>query len=73
MYKRVDGSNNDGELKGFSYLNLWGEEEFVNFNIGDDTVTLKIDDELVGVFDSDIPKLIKALQAAYDYKVLKVA
>lgn len=72
MYKRVDGTVGDEELEGFSYLNLFDEEEFVTV-VGDDIVAVRIGCSSVHVFDQDIPKLIKALQAAYDYKVLKVA
>lgn len=72
MYKRVDGTAGGEELEGFSYLNLFDEEEFVTV-VGDDTVAVRIGYSSVHVFDKDIPKLIKALQAAYDYKVLKVA
>lgn len=65
MFKRVDVD--EGNIEGFSYLNRWDELEVVK--LGGDVVRIKVDghNELP-IFLSDIPKLIKALQAAYEHK-----
>ena len=68
MYKRVDCESED-IIEGFSYLNLYGEEEFVGMDRDDSTIKIEVDGEHIYIYDQDIPKLIKALQAAYDYKM----
>lgn len=68
MFKKIDGSG-EQELEGFSYINKHGDEEAVSFE--EDTVYLMYvanSDALSVIYLEDIPKLIKALQAAYDYK-----
>jgi len=67
MFKRVCETW-DEQLEGFSYIGQWGEEEFVELG-SHDTVTIKDGESLyVHIFDNDIPKLIKALTAAYEHK-----
>ena len=68
MYKRVDCESED-IIEGFSYMNLYDEEEFVGLVRSDNLVKIEVDGEYVYIYDQDIPKLIKALQAAYDYKM----
>ncbi len=69
MYKRVDNEPPKEEISGYSYINEDGLEEVVTVCDYDNTVTF-IDSEnrKTHVYKSDIPKLIKALQAAYDHK-----
>ena len=67
MYKRVDCESEDN-LEEFSYMNLYDEEEFVGLVRYERYVSITADGEYVYIYDQDIPKLIKALQAAYDYK-----
>jgi uncharacterized protein involved in tellurium resistance len=69
MYKRVNEGIVD-EFEGFSYFNMYNEEEFVNVE-GDDTVSIRIDGNSVHIYDKDIPNLIRALQAAYEHKGFK--
>lgn len=65
MYKRVDGT--EDEFEGFSYLDVNGDEEFVS--IVYDCVTIKDSSHnQVNIYKNDVPKLIKALQSAYEYK-----
>jgi hypothetical protein len=67
MYQRVD-SEQKGTLEGFSYFNIYNEEEFVTITC-EEITSIDIDGDSVSVYDKDIPKLINALQAAYDYKM----
>lgn len=68
MFKRVDVTG-DEKLEGFSYLNKEGEEEFVSLPYGiDGVINISIDKEIVCVYKEDLPKLIKALEAVYNYK-----
>ena len=65
MFKRVDITV-DEEIQGFSYMNLNGDEEFVSF----DMCGVCIEDsagDTVGIFVQDIPKLVKALEEAYNH------
>lgn len=64
MYKRVDAPQSD--LEGFSYLNKNGNEEYVKVE-NTNWANIFIIDGGVDVYYEDIPNLIKALQAAYDY------
>lgn len=60
-----DGSN---EVEGFSYTNINGNVEKVHLNTGLSYVTLTdIGENDFDVYKEDIPKLIKALQAAYNH------
>lgn len=65
MFVRVDEDMYD-PIEGFTYAGMYGDIEAVV--IGDETVTIK-DSEgaCANVYNGDIPKLIKALQAAYDH------
>ncbi|MGZ8888085.1 MAG: hypothetical protein ACXW1D_00850 [Halobacteriota archaeon] len=69
MYKNVDEEGSAYE--GFSYKNLHGHLEYVKL-LGDynDLVEISLDLDGPGteIYKKDIPKLIRALQAAYDYK-----
>lgn len=65
-FKRID-LDEDAEYEGFSYYNCDGYEEHVKF--GEDIVLYIGDDDAeYPVYVDDVPKLIKALQAAYDFK-----
>lgn len=68
MYKRVD-ENVSEELEGFSYLNRDGDKEVVKL-ICKTVVTFIPAWDIEGstVYTDDIPKLIKALQAAYNHQ-----
>jgi hypothetical protein len=65
MFKRVDAEET---VSGFSYENRHGNIECVK--LGESCVQAIYEDgcEISLFFYEDIPKLIKALQAAYDYK-----
>jgi hypothetical protein len=68
MFKRVDIVDNE-KLKGFSYINKDGDEESVSLPVGlYGLVDISVDDNEVRVYKEDIPKLIKALEAVYNYK-----
>jgi hypothetical protein len=69
MFKRVDVTGNE-KLEGFSYINKDGDEESVSLPVGPSNVItlLFTDGEDVYVYKEDIPKLIKALEAVYNYK-----
>lgn len=72
MYKRVDNGAEDQIVQGFSYSNKVGVIEYVemhdwkesNAHVGINDG----DEESCYIFKEDIPKLILALQAAYDFK-----
>jgi len=68
MYKRVDVE--DEVVEGFSYRNHHGEIEIVGLDL-ESTLYVSINSsegDVVHLYKEDIPKLIKALQAAYDHK-----
>lgn len=68
MFKRVDIVDNE-KLKGFSYINKDGDEESVSLPVRpSNIVTISIDRCDSVVYKDDIPKLIKALEAVYNYK-----
>ena len=68
MFKRVDITGNE-KLEGFSYINKEGDEEFVSLPDGPyNIVTISADEDGVCIYKEDIPKLIKALEAVYNYK-----
>ena len=69
MFKRIDGGIVNETLEGFSYGNKDGDMEFVELdiyyvNLMDDTGAA-----LSSVYYSDIPLMIKALQAAYEHNL----
>lgn len=64
MYKRVDDSE---EIEGFSYENKEFDLAIVSYQ-DDDLIQIDEGGLTTLVYTEDIPKLIKALQAAYDYK-----
>lgn len=68
MFKRVD-VNEQEPIEGFCYISGDGEEERVVIDDGNKTIVLQDGDEceVNRIYVSDIPKLILALQAAYDY------
>ena len=66
-YKRVD-TVGEGELDGFSYVNQDGREEYVTLTCASAVVISSGMDE-TGIYYADIPNLILALQAAYDYNL----
>lgn len=68
MFKRVDVTG-DEKLEGFSYINKYGDEESVSLPVGpSNIVTISIDRDDLVVYKEDIPNLIKALEAVYNYK-----
>lgn len=66
MYKQVDLEEVEVELEGFSYLNKHGTEEYVKFYPNSQFGMIQILYN-VGIFIEDIPKLQKALEAAYNH------
>jgi len=70
MYKRIDGPRED--IEGYSYENQCGAIERVSIPHAEGptgVVDIMVEDrKVVEIYHGDIPKLIKALQAAYDYK-----
>lgn len=75
MFKRVDNAVPE-VIEGFSYMNKDGDIECVDFSyytsesMSVDLTTLNNSgDPLSSIYISDIPNLIKALQAAYDFKM----
>ena len=60
----VDEIANDGK---FGYTNNDGDIEFVKSTHGWGIVDFHVDDNVVSIYKEDIPKLIKALQAAQKY------
>ena len=67
MFKHVDITSSE-KRKGFSYLNRDGDEEFVSLPNGPYNIVTIYTDENVDIYKEDIPKLIKALEAVYNYK-----
>ena len=67
VYKRID-IDEDAEYSGFSYMNGDGYEEYVEFSHDDNVLWLGNDVDGFPVYVDDVPNLIKALQAVYDYK-----
>ena len=67
MFVRVD-DNSNVEVEGFSYLTKTGLEEKVKLT-SDYYVTIweSAERRTIDIYTEDIPKLIKALQAAYDH------
>ena len=66
MFKRVDITGNE-KLEGFSYINKEGDEETVSLSNGS-LVYIEIGEDVCCIYKEDIPKLIKALEAVYNYK-----
>lgn len=68
MYKNIDDENPTYE--GFYYCNKFGHKEYVKLHSIENIVeiTLELEDDGTQIYKEDIPKLIRALQAAYDYK-----
>lgn len=63
------GNTNNHEV--FAYHNKDGQVEFVEANISDPTADIRYGEDsnrLSEIYYEDIPKLILALQAAYDFK-----
>lgn len=69
MYKRVDTDEAEETLEGFSYKDKDGDMVTVHLDCGDESVRVcaPYSDDAI-IYDAEIPLLIKALQAAYDYK-----
>jgi len=69
MIKHID-KDYDATIEGFAYTNQDGDIEEVVYDW--DMVTIRYGCEDGGscseIYINDIPKLIKALQAAYDYR-----
>ncbi len=68
MYKFVDNEQSS-DFQGFAYRNKYGSEEYVN--LLESIVEICVDSVEVEIYYEDLPKLIKALQEAYDYKGIK--
>lgn len=71
MYKRVDIDEQES-IDGFSYNNYDGDLEIVKF-FGTEAVTLVYGDscQVATIYIEDIPKLVKALEAAYEHIIGK--
>ncbi len=72
MFKRVDNTNEDTPITGYSYLNQDEKEEVVVLSSAK-VVKVVVSDgdggtDTAAIYTRDIPKLILALQAAYDHK-----
>jgi hypothetical protein len=69
MHKRVD-TEVHGTITAYTYESKTGFEEGVRLNSGLSYATFFVSngEASVDVYKSDIPKLILALQAAYDHK-----
>lgn len=68
MFKRVDSTEQINDLlEGFSYLNKGGCEETVSLSNGS-LVHIEAGEDVCCIYKEDIPKLIKALEAVYNYK-----
>ncbi len=65
-YRRV-GIEGDDRLEGFVYCNKDGEDEFVN--LGSVVAEIVSTDSQCHIYYEDIPNLILALQAVYDYNL----
>lgn len=65
MFVRVDEEIAEYKIEGFSYENAEGSLEYVV--AGNCAVVKDSTGCSVTIFTEDIPKLIKALQAAYDH------
>lgn len=71
MFRNVDASREEG-LEGYSYFNKHGDLEYVKLGIEGRTVEILGDeDEGAAIYKEDIPKLIKALEAAYSHLMCK--
>lgn len=66
MFVRVDEDTT--ACSGFCYKNMCGSIENVVVGSGYVYFTDECGDNINAVYYEDIPKMIKALQAAYDYK-----
>jgi hypothetical protein len=67
MFKRVDEQEPRVQIDGFSYMNTNGSLEYVHCGTG----IIEVEDSSGGkavIWREDVPKLILALQAAYDHK-----
>ena len=67
MFVRVDLEDTKPSIEGFSYENEDGDLEKV---VVDGSPAVVVQDNANGsvtIYQTDIPKLIKALQAAYDH------
>lgn len=65
MFKFVDDGA-DTPISGYAYINLDGIVENVGLLNGD-IVHINVSGEYVAIYVNDVPKLILALQAAYDH------
>ena len=73
MYVSVDDDQAPTFTEGYCYTNQNGAVEYVKMdgNINVDYRTVYVEDSMgqyCEIYANDIPKLIKALQAAYDHK-----
>jgi hypothetical protein len=68
MFMSVDKPNDN--IEGFQYINHAGDVEFVEIeDFYPNRVTINTIDEVLSVHFQDIPKLIKARESAYQYKM----
>lgn len=68
MFVRVDDPETESAIEGFSYLSKSGYEESVRLSAASYVSIYESNDaQHVDIYNEDIPKLIKALQAAYDH------
>jgi hypothetical protein len=68
MFKHIDAPTKE-VVEGFCYTNIHGTEESVEYTGGFTNKTVRINcGDSRQIYLADIPKVIKALQMAYDYK-----
>ena len=65
MIKHIDEPD---VITGFAYTNKDGDTESVVYDWDMVSICIDVDIPLSAIYIEDIPSLIKALQAAYDYK-----
>ena len=61
-------SNVDTTITNFKYVNKTGNTEVVSLKPRWVSLSTEWDDVVSDIYIEDIPKLIEALQAAYDYQ-----
>ena len=65
MYKRIDIEE---DIEGYSFANKEGEIELVKMDVPGIILVEDCDGNRSYFYQQDIPKLIKALEAAYNHK-----
>jgi hypothetical protein len=66
MFKRITEVD-EGPFEGYVYTSDDGSDEYVLVDVGA-SATIRVAGNEVTIYYNDIPKLINALQMAYEYK-----